>query len=205
MPFSNDNRAKLLTRPAYREPYGDNVGARGAFGPGAPLARTGGIVFPYTPNISVAHQVEYGSYEVVHQNYQQPAYSKTRNPQIQVTANFINQTPEETAYSVGVLHFLRVVTKMNWGPQDRDRGTPPPVLDFSAYGLYNFDNLPVLVQGFNLIYDDNVDYVEGPEGVNMPAFMTLAIDLLPTYSPARQSEFSLQSFANGSLYGRGFI
>lgn len=195
MPFS-DERARLLTRPAYTEPFR---------GPGAPLANTSGIVFPYTPNISVAHQVDYGTYEVAHTNFQQPAYSKTRNPQIQVTANFINQTPDETSYTIGVIHFLRVVTKMEWGRGSSAPGTPPPVLDFSAYGLTNFQNVPVLVQGFNIIYEDGVDYVQGPNGVHLPAFMTIAIDLLPSYSPRKQNEFSLQSFANGTLYSGGFI
>lgn len=211
MPFS-DNRARLLTKPGYTEPYGGGGSGRSrpdgfvnTGSPGEPLRRTSGIVFPYTPNISVSHQVEYSTYEVVHTNFQQLAYNKTRNPQIQVTANFINQTPDETAYSIGVIHFLRVVTKMNWGANDRDRGTPPPVLEFSAYGLTNFDNVPVVVQSFNMIYDDNVDYVEGPDGQNLPVFMTIAIDLLPTYSPAKQNQFNLHSFANGSLYSRGFI
>lgn len=195
MPFT-DERARLLTRPAYTDPFR---------GPGAPLANTSGILFPYTPNISVAHQVEYGSYELVGTNYQQHSYGKTRNPQIQVTANFINQTPDETEYTTGVIHFLRVVTKMEWGNRSSAPGTPPPVLDFSAYGLTNFENVPVVVQGFNIIYEDGVDYVSGPDNTYLPSFLTLAIDLLPTYSPNVQQEFSLQAFANGSLYGRGFI
>lgn len=194
MPFINE-RARLLTRSAYTEPFN---------GYGAPLAKTSGILFPYTPNISVAHQAEYGTYEIVHTNYQQPAYSKTRNPQIQVTANFINQTIEETAYTAGVIHFLRVVTKMEWGASSAP-GTPPPVLDFSAYGLVNFENVPVLVQGFNIIYEDGVDYVQGPDNIHLPVLMTISIDLLPSYSPGLQSTFSLQDFANGNLYSRGFI
>ena len=140
----------------------------------------------------------------MHQNYQQQSYSKSRNPQIQVTANFINQTEEETAYTAGVIHFMRVVTKMHWGPADSAKGTPPPVLDFSAYGPNNFQNVPVVVQGFNIIYEDGVDYVESPGG-HLPSFMTLAIDLLPTYAPGKQQQFSLDSFANGSLYAGGFI
>ena len=198
MSFSTDNRARLQTRSEYTTPYGGES-------PAKPLQATRGIVFPYTPNINVSHQVEYSTYELVHANYQQQAYSKTRNPQIQISAHFINQTPEETAYTVGVIHFLRVVTKMDWGALDEAPGTPPPVLDFSAYGRTNFENVPVVVQGFTVNYEDNVDYVEGPDGQNLPAMMTIAIDLLPTYSPSKQTQFNLRSFANGSLYAGGFI
>jgi hypothetical protein len=35
--------------------------------------------------------------------------------------------------------------------------------------------------------------------------MTVAIDLLPQYSPAKQRQFSVGAFSNGSLYRDGFI
>jgi hypothetical protein len=179
-------------------------------GPGSALQRTNGILFPYTPNISVAHAVEYSPYETVHSNYQQHAYSKTRNPTLQITANFVSQTPDEAKYTVGMMHFLRVVTKMNFGRDDPDAGTPPPVLNFSAYGDFNFNNVPVLVGSFNFIYEDGVDYVEvdatgSNQPVQIPVMMTVAIDLLPQYSPTRQNNFNLRDFASGNGYRAGFI
>lgn len=179
-------------------------------GPAAPLRRTGGIVFPYTPVISLAQQVEYSSYEVVHTNYQQNSYSKTRNPQIQVTGTFVSQTPDEALYTIGVMHFLRVITKMNWGRADPDAGTPPPVLEFSAYGDYNFRRVPVVVGSFNFIYEDSTDYIEvvpanADGAVQIPTIITIAIDLLPQYSPGKQNQFDLRQFANGDGYRAGFI
>lgn len=213
-----DLRARLTPRSTI---FRGNVGAgrfgadgrsypyRTAFsGPGAALTRTNGIIFPYTPNISFSQQVEYSQYDLVHTNYQQNAYAKTRNPMIQVTGNFANQTPEEAAYTVGVMHFLRVTTKMNFGLNDREAGTPPPVLEFSAYGTYNFNRVPVLVGSFNIIYDDNVDYVEvttAGQTVQIPAVMTISIDLLPQYSPTKQEQFNLDEFARGDGYRNGFI
>lgn len=196
--------------------FGSGIGAssRGSAytapfeGPGAELLRTNGIFFPYTPNINVAHSIEYSSYELVHTNYQQNAYGKTRNPQIQVTAMFNSATPEEARYTVGVMHFLRVVSKMNFGNRDNDAGTPPPVLEFSAYGAYNFKRVPVLLGSFNFTYEDGVDYVEvdvANETVQIPSIMNIAMDLLPQYSPAKQMEFNITDFANGSLYNKGFI
>lgn len=192
-------RGESATSFAYTLPFN---------GPGEPLRRTNGIIFPFTPNISVAHQVEYSQYDLVHTNYQQNAYSKTRNPAIQVTGVFASQTPEEAAYTVGVMHFLRVVSKMHFGFTDRDAGTPPPVLEFSAYGTYNFHRVPVLVGSFNFIYEDGVDYVEvetAGEVVQIPAIMTIAMDLTPQYSPAKQLNFNLNELASGSAYRDGFI
>lgn len=178
-------------------------------GPGAALIRTNGILFPFTPNISFAQQVEYSQYDLVHTNYQQNSFSKSRNPAIQVTGTFASQTPEEARYTVGVMHFLRIVTKMNFGASDSDRGTPPPVLEFSAYGAYNFHRVPVLVGSFNFVYEDGVDYVEvetAGETVQVPSLMIIAIDLLPQYSPALQDKkFNLNDLARGSGYRNGFL
>lgn len=177
-------------------------------GPGAALRQTNGILFPYTPNISVAHQVEYSQYDLVHTNYQQNAYSKTRNPTIQVTGVFASQTPQEAQYTVGVMHFLRVASKMNFGANDPDAGTPPPVLTFSAYGAYNFHKVPVLLGSFNFIYEDGVDYVEvntAGQTVQIPVMLTIAMDLLPQYSPAAQMGFNVNELASGAGYLKGFI
>lgn len=196
---AGDSRARLSAKSAYTTAFS---------GPGAILQPTNGILFPYTPNISVSHQVEYSSYEVVHQNYQQNAYSKTRNPAIQVTGVFASQTPEEAEYTIGAMHFLRVASKMNFGAGSSNPGTPPPVLEFSAYGKYNFSRVPVLIGSFNFIYEDGVDYVSiggGDSTLQIPTIMTIAIDLLPQFSPARQNQFSIEGFANGSLYSQGFI
>lgn len=177
-------------------------------GPGRILRQTGGIIFPYTPVISVSHQVEYSQYELVHTNYQQNAYVKTRNPAIQITGMFASQTPEEAAYTVGVMHFLRVVSKMHFGLNDRDAGTPPPVLEFSAYGTHNFHRIPVLLGTFNFNYQDDVDYVEivtAGQPTQIPSTMIIAMDLLPQYSPDMQTKFNLTEFSNGTGYKRGFL
>jgi hypothetical protein len=125
---------------------------------------------------------------------------------------FAQQTIDEAEYLVAAMHFLRVTSKMNWGQErfDADTGTPPPVLEFSAYGQYNFHRVPVLLGSFNFIYEDGVDYVEvdapnaqGP--VQVPSMMTIAMDLIPQYSPARQNQFTLDNFANGGGYRGGFL
>jgi len=212
----SDLRASLKVKSSRGAPNSD-VAAQGGgaaynepfYGPGGPLAINRGIVFPYTPNINVAHQVEYSQYDLVHTNYQQNSFSKTRNPNIQVTGQFVATTPAEARYMAAAMHFLRVTSKMNFGNRDADAGTPPPVLEFSAYGTYNFHRVPVLVGSFNFTYEDGVDYVEvetAGETIQLPAIMTIAMDLLPQYSPAKQNNFSLAEFARGADgYRRGFI
>ena len=173
-------------------------------GPAAVLARTRGILFPYSPNITVQSQVEYSQYDTQHTNYQQNAYSRTRTPNIQITADFVNQTTEEGLYTIGVLHFLRTATKMHFGRNDGKKGTPPPVLSFSAYGNFNFNFVPVLIGSFTQSYPNDVDYIQ-VGGSSIPAIMTIAIDLIPQYSARKQLEFSLDKFASGELYNRGYI
>lgn len=200
--MKSDKRARLLTKPGYSLP---------ATGPGSPLSKTNrGIIFPYSPNITTQSSVDYNTYDTVHSNYQQHAYARTRAPNLQVAAQFINQTVDEAKYTAAAIHFLRVVTKMDFGA-DASRGTPPPVLNFSAYGAMNFQSVPVLVSSFTLAYPDDMDYIEfevdGVGTTQLPVQMTIAIDLMPQYSPQRQNQFSVGALASGSLYknNKGFI
>lgn len=193
-----DTRARLICKAGYNQALQ---------GPGSILGTKGGIIFPYTPVITTQTQVGYNRYDLTHTNYQPMAFSHSQAPQLQVTANFIQQQTEEADYLLGVLHFLRVVTKMNFGQDDPERGTPPPVLNFSAYGPINFSNVPVLVQGFSTTYPDDIDYVLDSSGTNrVPAMMTIALDLGVHYSPTKtRNQFTLNGFANGDLYSKGFI
>lgn len=194
----SDKRARLMAKSGYSQALG---------GPASVLGR--GIIFPYTPTIQSQTQVNYSKYELVHSNSQPYAFQSSSPPSIQVTAQFIQQTAEEAQYLAGVLHFLRVVTKMNFGEGDPDKGTPPPTLEFSAYGETNFHRVPVLVSSFTQSYPDDVDYVETSvmgKPAQFPAVFTIAMDLIVQYSPeATRSTFSTSSFASGRLYNEGFI
>lgn len=193
-----DKRARLLAKGGYTQALQ---------GPASVLGR--GIIFPYTPTIQSQTQVAYSKYDLVHTNSQPHAFQSSSPPGIQITATFYQQTEEEVQYLAGVLHFLRVATRMNFGQNDTERGTPPPVLEFSAYGDINYNRVPVLVGGFTQSYPDDVDYVEATVNgsvVQMPSQFTIAMDLLVQYSPrAVKNNFSTSAFANGTLYSDGFI
>ena len=195
----SDNRAKLETgKPdLYCQ------------GPASVLTSTRGILFPNQPDISYQQSVNYNTYDLVHTNYSYHSYRNTPSAQIQVTAQFAQTTREEVAYVLGVIHFLRSVTKMYYGKRDLasipSAGTPPPVLRFSAFGSQQFDTIPVVVGNFATTYDSSVDLVE-INGQSVPVVQTISIDLMQQQNPDRQKEvFSKHAFLNGSLYGEGFI
>lgn len=204
-----DNRARLkLKGDGYSIPLS---------GPASVLSSKKGIVFPYTPVITSSMTTEYSQYDLIHSNYPIQSFVRHRPGNINVTAQFVNQTLEDSQYTAGVLHFLSVVMKMHFGTQDTNAGTPPPLLEFSAYGLTNFDRVPVFVSTFSTTYPDDVDYVSfnvnttgrtdeaGSYNINLPALMSITIELLPHYPANMQNTFDLNTFANGNLYSAGFI
>lgn len=199
MAVSNESRATLTT--GRTDLY--------CQGPAGILGQHRGIMFPLQPDISYQQSVNYNTYELVHTNYTFNSYRNTPSAQLQITAQFAQTTAEEHAYILGVLHFLRSVTKMYYGQADVNAtpraGTPPPVLRFSAYGAQQFSNIPVVVGGFATTYDSAVDLIE-IGGQSVPVLQTISIDLMQQHSPARQKQqFSKHAFLNGSLYGGGFV
>jgi hypothetical protein len=178
-------------------------------GPASALRNTGGLLFPYQPDITYSQSANYSPYDLPHTNYTFHAYSNTPSPTLQLTAQFTNTTQEEHSYTMGVLHFLRSITKMFYGLGDVSNtpsaGTPPAVCKFYSYGRQMFDNVPVLIGGFSTTLDSNVDLIEY-NGVALPAVMTIAMDLLVSVNPAKQkTRFSKNAFLRGNLYGDGFI
>lgn len=197
----SDQRAKLRVKGGYSIPFN---------GPGAALRNGNGIIFPFTPTINYQHQSEYSQYELVHSNYAINSFVKSRPGNIQISAPFHHQTTNEAIYTVAVMHFLKVCSKMNFGANDSDAGTPPPLLEFSAYGPINFERVPVFIGSYSFSYPEDVDYVkvDAPVvgGVELPVSMIISVDLIPHYPPSMTTEqFSIAQLASGELYRGGFI
>lgn len=186
-------------------------------GPAAMLRNRRGIVFPYTPVISSSMTTEYTQYDIVHSNFPQQSFTRHKPGNINITAQFINQTLDDAKYTSGVMHFLSVVMKMHFGDNDANAGTPPPLLEFSAYGMTNFNKVPVFVTSVSTTFPDDVDYVKfnvyttdsqnstSPHIINLPAIMNFNIELTPHFTAYNQKKFNLKSFASGSLYSLGYI
>lgn len=138
-----------------------NVGQQWFQGPADILQKTGGLVFPNTPIIQVGHTANWQDYDLTHTNYAYYGYQNSKVDNITVTGKFTINSKTEADYMIGCLHFLRSVTKMNFGANDPEAGTPPPVLEFIAMGGKAFSKVPVVVANFTSNFEDLYDYVPG--------------------------------------------
>jgi len=174
-----------------------------------PLYEMGGLVWPYTPTINIQQNVDYSSYEPIHSNQEFKAYKRTQALTFSCSGVFTAQNLAEKEYSLAVLHFLRTVTKMHFGINDSDRGTPPPVLLFSAYGNLMFNDLPVVVNSYDMNLSNDVDYVryERIVGINrqtglawIPAKFTVNVSMTVQKTPTEmRNNFDLNKFRTGEL------
>jgi hypothetical protein len=175
-----------------------------------PLTETDGIVWPYTPNINVSFSAAYTGNQTIHNNYQSQSYGQSTVEQITCVGQFTANTPREAAYVLSVLHFLKSATKSFFG-QDTNRGTPPPVLRFSAHGPYMFNSVPVVIANTSQDFEGSIDYINadiasGGGGIDsttrVPSLISVNVTLLPVVSRLRQTEFSLAEYARGELIGK---
>ena len=174
-----------------------------------PLNDTDGILFPYTPTISVSHTAQYTGMHPTHSNYVQHSYNASSVDAISVDGYFTANNADEARYVFAVLHFLRSAYKMFFG-NDNLRGTPPPVLRLSGYGPFNYNSVPVVLTNFTEIMSADRDYIEVPLAsapdsatkTMIPTYMNVTMTLNPIYTKDQISNFGLESFARGDLIGR---
>jgi hypothetical protein len=137
-----------------------------------PLARTGGVVFPYMPKIDVAYKAEYDNYSLTHSNYKGYFYKSSYTDAVNLTATFTAQDTSEANYLLAVIHFFRSVTKMFYG-QDAQRGAPPPLVYLTGLGEYQFAAHPCVVQSFQYNLPNDVDYIRaGSPNINGTNLLT---------------------------------
>lgn len=139
----------------------------------APLAETNGIIFPYTPQISINYAATYEQSTIIHSNYKVYQYSNSSVDNITITCDFTAQDTREANYLLAVIHFFRTATKMFFGQDENPRaGTPPPLCYLNGLGSYQFSEHPMAITGFNYNLPNDVDYIKtvGPtlEGLPLP-------------------------------------
>ena len=149
-------RLSLPTNPAYRS---SSIMR--------PLIETNGMVFPYTPSISIAHSATYQPMTPVHNNYPFLSYENSKVDAMTITGQFFCEDAVEAAYWVAAVHFLKSVTKMAFGT-DTNAGAPPPVLKLNGYGDYIFKDVPVVVTNFTIELPNDVDYISTGLSANAP-------------------------------------
>jgi hypothetical protein len=130
---------------------------------------TNGVIFPYTPAISVSYAAGYDPTEITHSNYKIFQYKSSSVDNISITGDFTAQDTNEANYMLAVIHFFRSVTKMFYG-QDNDpkNGVPPPLVYLSGFGAYQFDNHPMVITNFTYNTPTDVDYIRAGSVTNMP-------------------------------------
>ena len=169
------------------------------------LRETQGLVWPYTPQIQIQQQVTYASYANTHVNQEFKAYSNTQAFHFTCSGPFTVQNEREKQYALACIHFLRTNSKMNFGVQGgwTYRGTPPPILKFSAWGPLMFNDLPVIIESFTIDLPAEVDYLQSNlllAEAWLPAKFTISVSMTVQKTPSQlRNDFSLSSFASGSL------
>lgn len=131
----------------------------------SPLAQTNGVLFPYTPSITVNHGAQYNAENLTHSNYAYQFYQYSITESISITATFACKNSTDASYVVAAQHFFRTVTKMFYG-QDAEAGLPPPVLRLEGHGDYQFGShnrevggVPIVIESFSVTLPEDVDYI----------------------------------------------
>ena len=123
-----------------------------------PLAKTGGVVFPYMPKIDTTYTASYEESSLTHSNHKNYFYKSSSVGAIGLIATFTAQDTTEANYMLAVIHFFRSVTKMFYG-QDAQRGAPPPLVYLTGLGEYQFSAHPCVVSSFTYSLPTDVDYI----------------------------------------------
>jgi hypothetical protein len=123
-----------------------------------PLKDAGGMIFPYTPLISLSANATYTSMQPVHSNFKFQAYQHSDPGTITINAPMNVEDANQALYWIAALHYFRSVTKMFSG-NDPKAGNPPPIVMLNGYGSYVFNNVPVVVTSFSTSLNAECDYI----------------------------------------------
>jgi len=123
-----------------------------------PLVDAGGLIFPYTPQVTINSGAKYTPGSTVHTNFQFNAYKNSDPGTITITAPMNVEDPTQALYWIACVHYLRSASKMFSG-SDPKAGNPPPIVFLNGYGNYVFKNIPVAIQSFNTTLPQDCDYI----------------------------------------------
>ena len=157
----------------------------------APLLETNGVIWPYTPAISVSHVANYTSAQLTHSNYAPQFYNHSDVNEITISGEFTVQSAEEGQYLMAAVYFFRSATKMFFG-QGANVGNPPPMVFLDGYGSHYFPHVPCVITNFTHTLSDSVDYLQVP-------ITTTSLEEVEVPTPAPNSAPSLYDDGRGGL------
>ncbi len=177
----------------------------GLFGGAFPrLQDTGGMVWPYLPNITVASRANYSNIEPVHNNYPFMAYKNSQIEDIQIAGEFTVENEMDAEYWVQATTFLRTATKMFFG-QGPNAGNPPVICQLTGYGTRIFNNVPVVVKSMSVDLKEDVNYLKYFDSTGSPTWVpivsTISATVAPIYNRTRLRQFNLKDYASGKAVG----
>ena len=185
------------------------------------LSRTNGVVFPYTPSITVSHNARYQEQALTHSNYKNYFYEGSDVSSINIAGEFTVQNKDDALYVLAATYFFRSCTKMFFGSDPAElAGNPPPIVFLDGYGDYYFPHVSCVVTSFQHTMPADCDYIEvsysqgqntmnTPPGVaggttaqtaRVPVTSTFNVTLQPIYSRKNiATNMSLTNFSKGAL------
>jgi len=123
-----------------------------------PLKEAGGLIFPYTPQISIQSGATYNEETPTHSNFAFNAFKNSKPGTIELTAPLNVEDSKQALYWIAAVHYLRSVSKMFSG-NDPKAGNPPPVVFLNGYGNFVFKNVPVVITKFTVNLPQDCDYI----------------------------------------------
>jgi hypothetical protein len=165
------------------------------------LKDTGGVVWPYLPNITVTTKAEYNAVNTVHSNYTQYNYKNSVVDDIQISGEFSCETETDAAYWIAATTFFKTATKMFFGQGD-NAGNPPIVCNLTGYGASVFDRTPIIIKSFSVDLKDDVNYIlcdTYKTRTWVPVLSTISVIVAPVYSRDMLRKFDIQDYARGRL------
>ena len=173
------------------------------------LKQTGGVVWPYMPNITVSTKAEYNTIPITHANYSQYSYKNSVVDDISISGEFSCETATDGAYWIAATTFFKTATKMFFGQGDL-AGNPPIICNLTGYGSHVFDKVPVIIKSFSVDFKDDVNYIKCDPFNNgkytwVPVLSTITVSVAPVYSRQGLRKFSLQDYARGKMSGEGQV
>lgn len=172
------------------------------------LENTGGVVWPYSPNITVSTKANYTPIEVVHSNYPMYGYKNSSVEDIQISGEFTCETETDAAYWIAATTFFKTATKMFFG-EGALAGNPPIICNLTGYGSSVFDKVPVIIKSFSVDLKDDTNYIRcNTFGTNtwVPVVSTITVIVSPVYNRRRLRKFSLEDYSRGKTAdGVGYL
>ncbi len=173
------------------------------------LEATGGFVWPYLPNITVASRANYTQIDPIHNIQPFYAYKNSQVDDITIAGEFSVENEMDAEYWIQGTTFLKTATKMFFGAGD-NVGNPPVICNLTGYGARVFNNIPVIVKSISVDFKDDVNYIKCTKGGGNPTWVpimsTISVTVSPIYNRTRLRQFNLKDYAKGNtVAGQGFI